>query len=154
MFQKFSETYVHRPLHCSGTYVGVCYRVRRFFMEINSACRYRYNVPGGVYRDWPEGRGIFFNDTKTFLVWVNEEDHFRLISMEKGGNLGRTYKRLVTVSHLGQHVIGSVGSLYMDISVGSLINESINASGCVVIPDSGANRCKVIHIARVTFTRV
>jgi len=25
-------------------------------------------------RDWPEGRGIFHNDAKTFLVWVNEED--------------------------------------------------------------------------------
>ena len=25
-------------------------------------------------REWPEGRGIFHNDAKTFLVWVNEED--------------------------------------------------------------------------------
>ena len=25
-------------------------------------------------RDWPSGRGIFHNDSKTFLVWVNEED--------------------------------------------------------------------------------
>ena len=25
-------------------------------------------------RDWPSGRGIFHNDAKTFLVWVNEED--------------------------------------------------------------------------------
>jgi len=24
--------------------------------------------------DWPESRGIFHNDAKTFLVWVNEED--------------------------------------------------------------------------------
>merc|ERR1712203_548938 len=26
----------------------------------------------GMERDWPEGRGIFHNATKTFLVWVNE----------------------------------------------------------------------------------
>merc|ERR1711936_413544 len=26
----------------------------------------------GVERDWPEGRGIFHNKDKTFLVWVNE----------------------------------------------------------------------------------
>ena len=38
----------------------------------------------GMERDWPEGRGIFHNTTKTFLVWVNEEDQLRLISMEKG----------------------------------------------------------------------
>ena len=36
-------------------------------------------------RDWPEGRGIFHNAAKTFLLWVNEEDQMRIISMEKGG---------------------------------------------------------------------
>jgi len=33
-------------------------------------------------RDWPSGRGIFHNDAKTFLVWVNEEDQLRIISMQ------------------------------------------------------------------------
>jgi len=28
----------------------------------------------GLNRNWPEGRGIYHNDDKTFLVWVNEED--------------------------------------------------------------------------------
>jgi hypothetical protein len=28
----------------------------------------------GLNRDWPEGRGIFHNNEKTFLVWINEED--------------------------------------------------------------------------------
>jgi len=32
-------------------------------------------------RDWPEGRGIFFNNNKTLLVWVNEEDTLRIVSM-------------------------------------------------------------------------
>ena len=41
----------------------------------------------GMARDWPDGRGIWHNDTKTFLVWVNEEDHLRVISMEKGGDI-------------------------------------------------------------------
>ncbi|KAA8586356.1 hypothetical protein FQN60_000192 [Etheostoma spectabile] len=27
------------------------------------------------------------NDNKTFLVWVNEEDHLRVISMQQGGNM-------------------------------------------------------------------
>ncbi|CAG2239830.1 arginine kinase-like [Mytilus edulis] len=49
----------------------------------------------GGYNDWPTGRGIFFNKNKTFLVWVNEEDHLRLISMQKGGNLKEIYTRLV-----------------------------------------------------------
>uniref|UniRef100_A0A8C9YKS7 creatine kinase n=1 Tax=Sander lucioperca TaxID=283035 RepID=A0A8C9YKS7_SANLU len=39
----------------------------------------------GMARDWPDGRGIWHNDNKTFLVWVNEEDHLRVISMQLGG---------------------------------------------------------------------
>merc|ERR1712088_934830 len=42
----------------------------------------------------PEGRGIFHNDAKTFLVWVNEEDQLRIISMEKGGDVKNVFERL------------------------------------------------------------
>ncbi|BFZ09964.1 hypothetical protein BsWGS_13003 [Bradybaena similaris] len=56
----------------------------------------RFLKAAGGYNDWPTGRGIFFNENKTFLVWVNEEDHLRLISMQKGGDIGAVYKRLVT----------------------------------------------------------
>merc|ERR1711983_85907 len=45
-------------------------------------------------RDWPEGRGIFHNEAKTFLVWVNEEDQLRIISMEKGGDVKNVFERL------------------------------------------------------------
>ena len=41
-------------------------------------------ITAGMERDWPEGRGIYHNDAKTFLVWVNEEDQLRIISMENG----------------------------------------------------------------------
>jgi len=45
-------------------------------------------------RDWPEGRGIFHNDAKTFLVWVNEEDQLRIISMQMGGDVKGVFERL------------------------------------------------------------
>ena len=45
-------------------------------------------------RDWPEGRGIFHNEAKTFLLWVNEEDQMRIISMEKGGDVKGVFSRL------------------------------------------------------------
>jgi len=38
-------------------------------------------------RDWPKSRGIYHNKDKTFLVWVNEEDHLRIISMQQGASL-------------------------------------------------------------------
>uniref|UniRef100_A0A673AB12 Creatine kinase U-type, mitochondrial n=1 Tax=Sphaeramia orbicularis TaxID=375764 RepID=A0A673AB12_9TELE len=31
----------------------------------------------GMARDWPDARGIWHNNEKTFLIWVNEEDHTR-----------------------------------------------------------------------------
>ncbi|MBH0219555.1 hypothetical protein GH793_15290, partial [Listeria monocytogenes] len=41
-------------------------------------------------------RGIWHNDNKTFLVWVNEEDHLRVISMQKGGNMKEVFNRFCT----------------------------------------------------------
>merc|ERR1712203_947627 len=48
----------------------------------------------GMERDWPEGRGIFHNEAKTFLLWVNEEDQTRIISMEQGGDVKGVFERL------------------------------------------------------------
>ncbi|XP_065916504.1 uncharacterized protein [Dysidea avara] len=54
----------------------------------------RFLEAAGSNRDWPEGRGIYYNHNKTFLVWVNEEDHLRIISMEKGSDIGSVFTRL------------------------------------------------------------
>ncbi|KAI6193792.1 Arginine kinase [Aphelenchoides besseyi] len=54
------------------------------FLQHANACRF-----------WPKGRGIFHNNAKDFLVWVNEEDHLRLISMEKGSDVGKVLDRLI-----------------------------------------------------------
>ena len=51
-------------------------------------------ITAGMERDWPEGRGIFHNEAKTFLVWVNEEDQLRIISMEQGGDVKKVFERL------------------------------------------------------------
>ena len=48
----------------------------------------------GLNRNWPEGRGIFHNNEKTFLVWVNEEDQLRIISMQQGADIGAVFTRL------------------------------------------------------------
>jgi len=48
----------------------------------------------GLNRDWPNGRGIFHNNEKSFLVWVNEEDQLRIISMQQGSDIGAVFSRL------------------------------------------------------------
>jgi len=50
-------------------------------------------VNSGAVRDWPDGRGIWHNVDKTFLIWINEEDQCRVISMESGGNLKSVFSR-------------------------------------------------------------
>lgn len=48
----------------------------------------------GLNINWPDGRGIFHNNEKTFLTWVNEEDQLRIISMQKGADIGAVFTRL------------------------------------------------------------
>jgi len=54
----------------------------------------RFLEAAGLNRDWPEGRGIYHNDEKSFLTWVNEEDQLRIISMQAGGNIKEVFTRL------------------------------------------------------------
>jgi len=54
----------------------------------------RFLEAAGCNREWPEGRGIFHSADKRFLVWVNEEDELRIISMQNGGNIREVFDRL------------------------------------------------------------
>lgn len=54
----------------------------------------RFLAAANLNRDWPSGRGIFHNDAKTFLIWVNEEDQLRIISMQPGAGIKEVFSRL------------------------------------------------------------
>jgi len=61
----------------------------------------RFLETAGLNRNWPKNRGIFHNTNKTFLVWVNEEDQLRIISMQKGGDIKEVFTRLINaIKHL------------------------------------------------------
>ena len=60
----------------------------------------KYLESAGLNRDWPSGRGIYHNTNKTFLVWINEEDQLRIISMQKGGDIAAVFKRLSSAVNL------------------------------------------------------
>uniref|UniRef100_A0A672HJ99 creatine kinase n=1 Tax=Salarias fasciatus TaxID=181472 RepID=A0A672HJ99_SALFA len=53
-------------------------------------------LASGMARGGPDACGIWHNDNKTFLVWVNEEDHLRVISMQEGGNMREVFTRFCT----------------------------------------------------------
>merc|ERR1712217_809787 len=71
-------------------------------------------IAAGMERDWPEGRGIFHNADKTFLVWVNEEDQLRIISMQKGGDVKAVFSRLARgIQAVGDSVHAESGKGFM-----------------------------------------
>jgi len=68
----------------------------------------------GMERDWPEGRGFFFNKDETFLTWVNEEDQLRIISMQKGGDVKAVFDRLARgIKAVGDSVKAESGKDFM-----------------------------------------
>lgn len=39
-------------------------------------------LASGMGRHWPDGRGVFHNNDKNLFIWVGEEDHMRIVSMQ------------------------------------------------------------------------
>ena len=64
-------------------------------------------------RDWPDARGIWHNDAKNFLIWVNEEDHTRVISMQKGGNMREVFTRFCDGLRVFEEAIKKDGHAFM-----------------------------------------
>lgn len=54
----------------------------------------RFQESAGMNRDFPLGRGIFLSHDKEFRVWVNEEDHMRIMAVSPGPDLGGVFGRL------------------------------------------------------------
>lgn len=44
----------------------------------------------------PYGRGMFINDKRNFFVWVNQDEHLKIFTMQEGGDLGMCYRRLIS----------------------------------------------------------
>lgn len=60
------------------------------------------------YHNWfPQARGIYFNHKKTFLCWINEGDHLRIISMEKDdkGDVVSVFNRLAKAQALFEEIM-------------------------------------------------
>lgn len=64
----------------------------------------RYLNVAGISADWPFGRGMYVSQAEDFLVWVGEEDHLRIMAMQKGGNLNALFDRL----HRGLNILGDL----------------------------------------------
>jgi creatine kinase/arginine kinase len=54
----------------------------------------RFQDAAGINSGFPEGRGVFYSLDRRLMVWVNEEDHLRIMSLEKTSDLSAAFKRL------------------------------------------------------------
>jgi len=54
----------------------------------------RFLNAAGISADWPQGRGMYVSGDEDFLVWVGEEDHLRIMAMQRGGDLNALFDRL------------------------------------------------------------
>lgn len=54
----------------------------------------RFQDAAGINSDFPDGRGIFYSNDGRFIIWVNEEDHLRIMSIEKTSDLAGVFQRL------------------------------------------------------------
>jgi creatine kinase len=108
------------------------------FLQAANACRY-----------WPSGRGIYHNDAKTFLIWLSEEDHLRIISMQMGGNLGEVFRRLTNaVNDIEKRIPFShndrLGFLtFCPTNLGTTIRASVH----IKVPKLAANYARLEEVA-------
>ncbi|XP_052894749.1 arginine kinase 1-like [Anopheles moucheti] len=65
----------------------------------------RFLAEAQANRFFPAGRAILLNEAKTFVMWVNEEDHLRIISMQDGADVAQVYQRFITAMEtLEKHI--------------------------------------------------
>ena len=84
-----SRSYAHKPGGMSLEKEKVLRSNGILFQEPDST----HLLSAGMGRHWPDARGIFQNNDANMFVWVNEEDHLRIVSMEKGDNFKRIIAR-------------------------------------------------------------
>lgn len=65
----------------------------------------RFQDAAGINKDFPLGRGVFLSHDKKFRVWVNEEDHLRIIALSYDSDLAGVFARLIRgLDELGSHL--------------------------------------------------
>merc|ERR1711977_88802 len=78
-------------------------------------------LASGMGRHWPDGRGVFHNNDANLFVWVGEEDHLRIVSMQgsrdapsaEGKAIKEVVARFIRACDEVQKVLKANGSDFM-----------------------------------------
>jgi len=104
-----SRSYAPKPTGMSEEKEEELRKAGNLFQEPDSTLL----LSSGCGRHWPDARGIFHNEARNFFVWVNEEDHMRIISMEVGDNVDAIFKRFCAATEGVGKVLRAEGYDFM-----------------------------------------
>lgn len=112
-----SRSYPPKPNGMSEAKEAELRKMGNLFQEPDSTLL----LASGMARHWPDGRGVFHNDEKSLFVWLNEEDHLRIVSMQgdrskptpAGKKIAEVTKRFMRACNEVQVVLKAEGSDFM-----------------------------------------
>lgn len=73
-----SKSYAPKPTGMTEEKEDQLRKTGNLFQEPDSTLL----LASGMGKHWPDGRGVFHNNDKNLFVWLNEEDHLRIVSMQ------------------------------------------------------------------------
>jgi len=76
-----------------------------------------YLNSAGISADWPYGRGCYVSSDKGFIVWLGEEDHLRIMCMQKGVILNLPFDRLKAAIDVTENLIPGGTARHKDFGV-------------------------------------
>jgi len=103
-------------------------------------------LSSGMGRHWPDGRGVFHNKEKTLFIWLNEEDHMRIVSMQKGDDVREVTARFIRACDKVQGVLKDQGYDFMHnkhlgyvLTCPSNLGTGLRAGSMMLIPNLSAH---------------
>merc|ERR1719181_1206131 len=112
-------------------------------------------LASGMGRHWPDARGIFCNDNRNLFVWMNEEDHMRIVSMQgsrdgptpEGKQIKDVFARFIRACDKVQEVLKSKGKDFMHnehhgwvLTCPSNLGTGLRAGAMVMLPKISARK--------------
>jgi len=98
-------------------------------------------LSSGCGRHWPDARGIYHNDAANFFVWINEEDHIRIVSMQKGPAIREIFTRFANACAAMEKVFKEAGKAFMHndhlgyvLTCPSNLGTGLRAGAMVTVP--------------------
>merc|ERR1712166_846443 len=138
-----SKSYAPKPNGMSEKYAEELRSGGNLFQEPDSTLL----LSSGCGRHWPDARGIFHNENMDFFVWLNEEDHMRIISMEKGDNIKAIFNRFAKSTAAIKDVLQANGYDFMHsdhlgfiLTCPSNLGTGLRAGAMVKLPHLSARK--------------